>query len=140
MTLGPGTLSTCPLARPPKTGFRISPRGPPRGQTQRAGRNRFGSVRKTIFPGSTRFGLRFSDASWLGSVRFGSVRPVRFLISSCTVRALCRKVTSAPSRMGMSALYKKGEVKWGTPSSHTKISATKICSKGWVAQKPFVDR
>ena len=30
-----------------------------------------------MFPGSTRFGLRFSDASWLGPVRFGSVpRPV----------------------------------------------------------------
>ena len=38
---------------------------------------RFGSVRTTSFPGSTRFGLRFYDASWLGSVRFGSVpRPV----------------------------------------------------------------
>ena len=39
--------------------------------------NRFGSVRKCIFPGSTRFGLRFSDTPWLGPVRFGSVpRPV----------------------------------------------------------------
>ena len=28
----------------------------------------------------------------------------------------------------------------GTPSSHSKNSATKICSKGWVAQKPFADR
>ena len=29
------------------------------------------------FPGSTWFGLRFSEASWLGPVRFGSVpRPV----------------------------------------------------------------
>ena len=38
---------------------------------------RFGSVWTIIFPGSTRFGLRFSDASWLGPVRFGSVpRPV----------------------------------------------------------------
>ena len=38
---------------------------------------RFGSVRKHIFPGSTRFGLRFSDASWLGPVRSGSLpRPV----------------------------------------------------------------
>ena len=27
-----------------------------------------------------------------------------------------------------------------TPSSHTKNSQSKICSKGWVAQKPFVDR
>ena len=27
-----------------------------------------------------------------------------------------------------------------TPSSHSKNSATKICSKGWVAQKPFFDR
>ena len=38
--------------------------------------HRFGSVRfgsENIFPGSTRFGLRFSDASWLGPVRFGSV-------------------------------------------------------------------
>ena len=59
-------------------------------QTQATGRNRFGSIRfgsglfenssvrfgsvqKTIFPGSTRVGLRFSDASWLGPVRFGSV-------------------------------------------------------------------
>ena len=33
---------------------------------------RFGSVRTNIFPGSTRFGLRFSDASWLGPIRFGS--------------------------------------------------------------------
>ena len=33
---------------------------------------RFGSVRTIIFPGSTRFGLRLSDASWLGPVRFGS--------------------------------------------------------------------
>ena len=38
---------------------------------------RFGSVRKYDFPGSTRFGLRFLDASWLGPVRLGSVpRPV----------------------------------------------------------------
>ena len=37
---------------------------------------RFGS--EFEFPGSTQFGLRFSDASWPGSVRFGSVRPVRF--------------------------------------------------------------
>ena len=38
---------------------------------------RFGSVRTNICPGSTRFDLRFSDASWLGPVRFGSVpRPV----------------------------------------------------------------
>ena len=38
---------------------------------------RFGSVRKMMFPGSTRFGFRFPDASWLGPVRFGSVqRPV----------------------------------------------------------------
>ena len=37
---------------------------------------RFHSVRRTN-PGSTRFGLRFSDALWLGPVRFGSVpRPV----------------------------------------------------------------
>ena len=62
-----------------------------------------GSVRfGNYFPGSTRFGLRFSDASWLGPVRFGSFpRPVpagsrikrfgsvrfggsvRFLIPSC---------------------------------------------------------
>ena len=27
-----------------------------------------------------------------------------------------------------------------TPSSHSKNSLSKICSKGWVAQKPFVDR
>ena len=27
-----------------------------------------------------------------------------------------------------------------TPSSHTKNPATKICSKGWVAQAPFFDR
>ena len=33
---------------------------------------RFGSVRKIIVPGSTRFGLRFTDASRLGPVRFGS--------------------------------------------------------------------
>ena len=33
---------------------------------------RFGSVRKMFFPGPTRFGLRFSDASWLGPVRCGS--------------------------------------------------------------------
>ena len=26
----------------------------------------------------------------------------------------------------------------GTPNSNTKNSATKICSKGWVAQKPFL--
>ena len=38
---------------------------------------RFGSVRTNMFPGSTRFGLRFSDASWLRPVRFGSFpRPV----------------------------------------------------------------
>ena len=57
--------------------------------------HRFGSVRRTILAGSMRFGLRFSDASWLrfgsvrfrvrfrsvpelnGSVRFGSARPVQ---------------------------------------------------------------
>ena len=33
----------------------------------------FGSVRQIAFPGSTQFGLRFSDAAWLGPVRFGSV-------------------------------------------------------------------
>ena len=34
-------------------------------------------MRKIDCPGSTRFGLRFSDASWLGPVRFGSyARPV----------------------------------------------------------------
>ena len=39
--------------------------------------DRFGSVRKCIFPGSTQFGLRFSDTPWLAPVRFGSVpRPV----------------------------------------------------------------
>ena len=27
-----------------------------------------------------------------------------------------------------------------TPSSHSKNSPSKICSKGWVARKPFVDR
>ena len=27
-----------------------------------------------------------------------------------------------------------------TPSSHSKNSQSKICSKGWVAQKPFFDR
>ena len=38
---------------------------------------RFASVRKITFPASTRFGLRFSDASWLGPIRFGSIpRPV----------------------------------------------------------------
>ena len=38
---------------------------------------RFGSVRNLCFPGSTRFGLRFSDTPWIGPVRFGSVpRPV----------------------------------------------------------------
>ena len=37
--------------------------------------HRFGSVRfgTIIFPGSMRFGLRFSDAWWLGPVRFCSV-------------------------------------------------------------------
>ena len=37
-------------------------------------RKLIGSVRfgKTLFPDSTRFGLRFSDVSWLGPVRFGS--------------------------------------------------------------------
>ena len=43
----------------------------------RFGSVRFGSVRKLFFPGSTRFGLRFSDAAWLGPVRFGLFpRPV----------------------------------------------------------------
>ena len=43
----------------------------------RFGSVRFGSVRTIQFPGSTRFGLCFSDSSWLGPVRFGSVpRPV----------------------------------------------------------------
>ena len=62
---------------------------------------RFGLVRKIMFSGSTRLGPPFLDASWLGpvrfgsvlrpvpagsrisTVRFGSVRPVRFLIPSC---------------------------------------------------------
>ena len=58
---------------------------------------RFGSVRTASFPGSMRFGLSFSDASWLGpvrfgsvprlvlngSVRFGSAGSVRFLAPSC---------------------------------------------------------
>ena len=36
-----------------------------------------GSDNNKVLPGSTRFGLRFSDASWLGPVRFGSVpRPI----------------------------------------------------------------
>ena len=38
----------------------------------RFGSVRFASVRKITFPGSTRFGLHFSDASWLGPVRLGS--------------------------------------------------------------------
>ena len=38
-------------------------------------RQLIGSFRKITFPGSTRFGLRFSDASWLGLVRFGSFSP-----------------------------------------------------------------
>ena len=43
----------------------------------RFGSVRLGSVRTIWFPGSTRAGLRFSDTSWLGLVRFGSVpRPV----------------------------------------------------------------
>ena len=33
---------------------------------------RFSSVLKIRCPGSTRFGLRFSNAPWLGPVRFGS--------------------------------------------------------------------
>ena len=33
---------------------------------------RFGSVRTIIYPASMRFGLRFSEASWLGPVRFVS--------------------------------------------------------------------
>ena len=38
---------------------------------------RFGSVRKISVPGWMPFGLCFSDASWLGPVRFGSFpRPV----------------------------------------------------------------
>ena len=38
---------------------------------------RFGSVWQMLFSGSVRYGLRFLDAFWLGSVRFGSVlRPV----------------------------------------------------------------
>ena len=63
---------------------------------------RLGSVRTIIFPGSMRFGVHFSNASWLGpvrfgsfprpvpagfrikgSVRFGSAGSVRFLIPSC---------------------------------------------------------
>ena len=36
-----------------------------------SGSNRFGSVWKFKFLGSIRFGLRYSDASWLGPVRFG---------------------------------------------------------------------
>ena len=41
-------------------------------------KNRFGSVREIKFPGSMRFGLCFSDAWWLGSVRFGSFpRPLQ---------------------------------------------------------------
>ena len=44
--------------------------------------HRFGSVRKFIFPGSTRFGLRFSHASWLGPVRLGSASSVRLLTPS----------------------------------------------------------
>ena len=58
-----------------------------------SGRNRFGSIRfgsglfesssvrfgsvwfgTFSFSGPTRFGLRLSDASWLGLVRFGSIR------------------------------------------------------------------
>ena len=34
--------------------------------------DRFGSVRKLIYTGSTRFVLHLSDASWLGPLRFGS--------------------------------------------------------------------
>ena len=36
--------------------------------------HRLGSVRTIICSGSTRFGPRFSDASWVGPVRFGSFR------------------------------------------------------------------
>ena len=37
-------------------------------------------------------------------------------------------------RQGMTRATQAGA---GTPSSHSKNSATKICSKGWVAQKYF---
>ena len=46
---------------------------------------RFGSVRTNKFPGSTRLGLRFSDAPWLGPVRFGSVS-VSGIDRFCSVR------------------------------------------------------
>ena len=47
----------------------------------------FASVRKLLFPGSTRFGLRFSDASWLGPVRFGSPIPAGSGVKRfCSVR------------------------------------------------------
>ena len=53
-----------------------------------------GSDRKMSFPGSTRFGLRFSDASWLGSVRFasaGSVSCSFLFIQKCTSKGIGRQ-------------------------------------------------
>ena len=110
----PPKLSCSPGETPARQNSNLLQR--PNPQIPRSGRNRFGSirlgsgffenrsvrfgsVRKFSFPGSTRFGLRFSDASWLGPVRFGSASgsgrfqnytvrsgsagSVRFLIHSC---------------------------------------------------------
>ena len=41
---------------------------------------------------------------------------------------------------GSSTFRQRTNVCMPTPSSHGKNSAAEICSKGWAAQKPFVDR
>ena len=66
-------------------------------------RRLIGSARKNKLPVSSRFGMRFSDASWLGQVRFASVRfdSVRFSVRFQPIPELNGSVDSVrPARFG----------------------------------------
>ena len=69
---------------------------------------RLGSVRTIIFPASKRFGLVFSDASWLGPVRFPSVRPVQFGFLFLPARSIAPAWFHAGGRLRFQSYISKG--------------------------------
>ena len=77
----------------------------------------------TVFPGSTRFGLRFSDSSRLGPVRFGSI--------PCPVPAgprINRFVSVRPVRFGFLFLPDFG-------SFGVWLGARSLCARGKIPKR-----
>ena len=78
----------------------------------------------------------------LGSPTFGpSNKNIRKLGDPATNR--CSHLVAAPALRAIASGHQAPQdvaqaPDRTTPSSHSKNSATKICSKGWVAQKPFL--